>query len=498
MSFFNAINFYGLGFPLRYRSYKIVNSSIGFFFSILSIVFFLCLFFQIFIEEDFIFFTYYKENKPSNKINLKNTFMIGLVDNNGIPYHLNNNYINFEMNLISIKHISGSDNYVSNIIKNETKIDLKSCDNFNDIHNSFHYEKYLCSKEDIFINGMYGDNLNEYKYINIEVKKCNQSINDECINDIKDLDLFFQNKFFSLNYIDNVPLPEYNDLPIQQFHYSNLIPFSNLYSQKYIYHFILSKYFIYKKFQKKKYSFVQYHNYINIKDDYSNNLLEIIFTLSKFQKIYKKKFQSILDSINKFGGCVYFFTLIFQYITKYFNKKSFITDIINNLILTDYKKQLTFTHNCLKSINYQQNSFSIGKSNNPQISQISGIEALSVEKKNISKISRTQKSPKMPRLSLPQISKKNSQIKNQSIYQYIHQFNGTKEEFNFSFCYYLLPFCLIKKKHKFQTFEIYDQIYKSYMSIDVIVPYIEKIRKIFRQIVEKLEIKLDVEIFKIK
>ena len=36
------------------------------------------------------------------------------------------------------------------------------------------------------------------------------------------------------------------------------------------------------------------------------------------------------------------------------------------------------------------------------------------------------------------------------------------------------------------------------MSIDVIVPYIEKIRKIFRQIVEKLEIKLDVEIFKIK
>ena len=139
MSFFNAINFYGLGFPLRYRSYKIVNSSIGFFFSIFSIVFFLCLFFQIFIEEDFIFFSYYKENKPSNKINLKNIFMIGLVDNNGIPYHLNNNYMNFEMNLISIKHISESENYVSNIIKNETKIDLKRCDNFNNIHNYFHY-----------------------------------------------------------------------------------------------------------------------------------------------------------------------------------------------------------------------------------------------------------------------------------------------------------------------------------------------------------------------
>ena len=36
------------------------------------------------------------------------------------------------------------------------------------------------------------------------------------------------------------------------------------------------------------------------------------------------------------------------------------------------------------------------------------------------------------------------------------------------------------------------------MSIDVIIPYIEKVRKILHETIEKLNIIIDVDIFKIK
>ena len=51
---------------------------------------------------------------------------------------------------------------------------------------------------------------------------------------------------------------------------------------------------------------------------------------------------------------------------------------------------------------------------------------------------------------------------------------------------------------KYQTLIIYENIYQSYMSIDLIIPYIEKLRKIYKEIIEKLNIIINLEIFKLK
>ena len=131
--------------------------------------------------------------------------------------------------------------------------------------------------------------------------------------------------------------------------------------------------------------------------------------------------------------------------------------------------------------------------------QASCIEPLKLEKKNFSKLSKISKSPQLPKLQLQKIqNNKNEQSKDRSIYISIYQFNYKKDKYKISFFYYFMPFFLIKKIKKFYTFHIYENIYQYYMSIDIIIPYIEKVRKIFHEIIEKLNITVDADIFKIK
>ncbi len=493
MSISDYINFYGLNFPLRYKSKENFFNFFGLFLAIFSIVFFIFFSYIFIFDDNYEIFTNIQDNSPLEKINLKNSYiMIGLVDINGIPYDIDNNYINLEMNLISVHPIFDNNSYLINVSKNITKVNLEKCDDYN-IYKKINYRKFLCYNNDIYVEGIYFDLINDYNYIDIEVKKCNKNTN--CVNDTEKIYSFFQNKYLSIYYIDNQPNYVDNKCPIKKVIYSDFIPFSSLFTQKYIYQLILSKYIIDKKLGKKEYDFVKFEKYLNFNEqniNSNNNFFEIIFTASKYKKLYIKKNIKIIDIFYKLGGFLYFFIIIFNCINRYFDTKIFLIEFINNLITDDYKKKLNFQQNIFKGMNYQN---PINKCLNDI--QISSVQPMSFDKKNIAKITRLSKSPKLPKLQLKELSK-HSHSNDKSIYHFIHQFKNTKENISIPFYYYFMPFFLIKKIKKFRSLIIYENIYQSYMSIDLIIPYIERLRKIYKEIVEKLNIIIDLEIFKLK
>ena len=493
MSISDYINFYGLNFPLRYKSKENFLNMFGLFLAIFSIIFFIYFSYVFIFDDNYTIFTNIVDNSPLKKINLKNSYiMIGLVDINGIPYDIDNNYINLEMNLISVHHIFDNNSYLINVSKNITKVNLNNCDDYK-IYNKINYKKFLCHNNDIFVEGIYFDIINDYNYIDIEVKKCNK--NKNCVNDTDKIYSFFQNKYLSIYYINNLPNYIDNKWPIKKVIYSDFIPFTSLFTQKYIYQLILSKYIIEGKFSKKKYDFIELEKYLNFNEENinsNNNFFEIIFTSSKYKKLYIKQNIKIIDICYKLGGFLYFFIIIFNSINRYFDTKIFLIEFINNLITDDYKKKLNFQQKIFKGMNYQN---PINKSLNDI--QFSSVQPLSFDKKNIAKITKLSKSPQLPKLQLKQISNHHHSY-DKSIYQFIHQFRDTKENLNIPFYYYFMPFFLMKKIKKYQTLIIYENIYQSYMSIDLIIPYIEKLRKIFKETVEKLNIIIDLEIFKLK
>ena len=71
--------------------------------------------------------------------------------------------------------------------------------------------------------------------------------------------------------------------------------------------------------------------------------------------------------------------------------------------------------------------------------QISSVQPMSFDKKNIAKITRLSKSPKLPKLQLKELSK-HSHSNDKSIYHFIHQFKNTKENISIPFYYYFMPF----------------------------------------------------------
>ena len=493
MSITDYINFYGLNFPLRYKSKENFLTFIGLFLTIFSIVLFIFFFYVIIFDDNFTIYTKIVDNSPLEKINLNTSYiMIGIVDTNGVPFDINNNYINLEINLISVHHIVDNISYLINVSKNITNVNLKNCNDYK-IYNKINYKNFLCFNNDIFVNGIYFDVINDYSYLDIEIKKCNK--NKNCVNDIEEIYSFFQNKYLSIYYIDYKPNYFDNKVPIKKIIYNDFIPFSSLFTQKYIYQLILSKYIIDGKFNKKKYKFLQLEKNLNFNEQKLNsnsNFFEIILTASKQKKIYIKKDIKIIDIFYKLGGFLYFFIKIFKFINRYFDYKYFLIDFINNLITDDYKKKLNFQQNIFKKFNYQN---PINKSLNDN--QISSIEPLPFDKNNIGKIKSVSKSPKLPKLQLKELSK-HHYSNDRSIYHFIHQFRYPKQSFSIPFYYYFIPFFLIKKMKKYQTLIIYENIYQSYMSIDLIIPYIEKLRKIYKEIIEKLNIIINLEIFKLK
>ena len=99
-------------------------------------------------------------------------------------------------------------------------------------------------------------------------------------------------------------------------------------------------------------------------NNYPNAEIGLILTCIEYEMIYNRKYTKLYEIFSNIGGILTFIFHIFNYITYYLTRKSFISDLTNNIInipLKNIYHNLSF--NISKYDKSNQNLFNKMKSN---------------------------------------------------------------------------------------------------------------------------------------
>ena len=114
-----------------------------------------------------------------------------------------------------------------------------------------------------------------------------------------------------------------------------------------------------------------------------NSIINFYITCEEINNQYMRSYQTILQVFSSIGGYIQILFIIFQSITNYFSKKSFIQEIYNNLIINNN----TLNDNKIKDIKTEikdKNEINRSKSSNKfSINQLNPIINETNKKKDI-------------------------------------------------------------------------------------------------------------------
>ena len=500
-SIINSINIYGLQYSIHYKDKRTFVSSLGIFLSIFSILFFIILlyyYFQKLIFRSSFSILVSNERKISNSIDLNNIpIMISLLNNNASLIEINQNYFD-----ISVWKKTLTPNNKSNTLISYSRIELEYCNqsiyqNKYPEMKRYDLSKYLCIKpnQNLEIKGRYGDTINIYNSINIYFSVC---ITEDCLknNDINELTKILYNSYLSMNYLyDTINHYNYSS-PFNKIFRNEVFQISPIVFKKFIYYFSSMKYisdngilFI----KKKKYkSFTFDHLYLdfvgrNNSDSttiYDNKkfskIIQISLSCADYSIVYNRNYLKITEIFSNIGGLIDFIFIVCNAITIYFSRKSLIADISNNLVFNGDNKnenekkiskfvifndssKINFGNTSTKELIYSENrKFNI---NVNDIKHIPNNEQIINNKKQV-------------------ITKHDLLNNNNSFYiKYLKNSNLKNlhsQKLKISFLDYFLPYFILKKYKNYELLCVYHNIMHSYLSLEQLLPSIERCRKIFQ------------------
>lgn len=489
-SILKKLNFYGLDFPLRYRNKKLFISYLGILLSFISIILLIIIVikygYDLLSYSNFTVIQSQKDLDRTKIINFtESPMMLGICDNLGIPIEFNQKYFKIIMKQHSVFPLNGNNSF-SGIRRDTKNIEFDICNisqQYYSIFNGFNYEKYLCPKsnQNIFIKGRYGDIRKGFDIIEIYVEKCvNSSENNYmCANEKELYDFFSKDIFLSIYFIKEAPNHFNISNPVIKQLRTDYFSISLKLRKLYMFNFLISDYLsdtglIFPKI--KKYSFGEIHNLYTdlLGDENPNSILGVIFTCVEHQIEYIRKYDKIQDMCSSLGGILTFIFEIFQYITCFISRKTFISDITNNLLNITSKSNNKIIIQTRKNINMK--SLYLNK--------------FDFSSKNIININKEES------LDNKEINRLNSynyylKIKNK-INTHSKIINKGKNK-NFSFFHYFIPIILIKKMNKYSYLIHIFEIFNSLMSVENIIPIIEKFPTLLKFIMENLNFKFDNE-----
>jgi len=398
---------------------------------------------------------------PKASINFTNIpILFALADNNGNPLELNPKIVDFSVVLSEYaRNLDKNGN--SQIIYLENEIEIDRCDKLIDSIDFSHFSEYnlsdfKCIKpfQNLSINGIYGDIINGYKSLKINIKKCN-NLKEECY-DSGYIESIISNSRFIIVYLGHkTNFYNRNEKDIEKTVYSRSISLSPVFCQKVFYYLTLVKFMVYDNIllENKKeeiyfinkdmfYEFSPISN-INLNDINEGDILAFFsFIYDGYMIEYTKKVEKLGEIISYVGNLFNIMLTIFKIINNYFSNKILFFDIFYRFFFEDkFKKKeikniqidnsnlFLFAQKKVSSIKI--NTKTQDKSNNSNLNFNSYFDDKSIENQNNLNNSNNQN-----KLGL----KKVLSFKTKSIEKEKHNFS------RHSNLYYLFPLCIIRNK----------------------------------------------------
>ncbi len=503
-SIINSVNIYGLQYSIHYKNRTTFISFLGIFLSLFSILF--CLILTFYYFHKLIFHTSFSilvsnERKISRTINLNNVpIMIGLLNNNSSLIEINQNYFDVSVWKKSLTPINNSDAVIS-----YSRLELEYCNesiykNKYPEMKRYNLSKYLCVKpnQNLEIKGRYGDTINNYNSINIYFSVC---ISDDCMNNNNKKEIYkiLGNSYFSMHYLyDTIDHYNYSFPFNKAFRNENFQISSNVF-KKFLYYFSSIKYisdngilFIKEK-KYKSYTFDHVYldfvgrNNLDSTTSYDNKnfskIIQISLSCADYSVIYRRKYLKITEIFSQIGGLIDFIFIVFNSITIYFSRKSLIVDISNNLVFNDYSNNIkNGNYKISKFISFNDNSKKQFGNNSTKELIFSENRKFNINLNGMKNIPNYEKGKNNQQL----IISRNDLLTNKKniLYiKYLHNSNFKNlhaQKLKISFLDYFLPYFILKKYKNYELLCVYHNIMHSYLSLEQLLPSIERCRKLFQ------------------
>ena len=475
LHFFNQLDLYGLTFPLHYKKKKSFNTLCG---TILSI-------FSIFGIINIVLFFIYQNYKRTGLSIISNTnylnekkllnfskvpILIGFINDGGRPIKIDSSYLSIildknehypEINkegIMKLKRISTS-------IKLEYCNLTKHFNNDNNIINlikDYEYENYLCPvpRQNLSIGGRWGDSINGYDMLEFHLTKCENNSKKQNCKSEEEMEKFFKNSYMSIIYLSQ-SLNHYDvNYPIRYNFRSEVFLISSQVLKRYYYYFIPGEYISddgYLFSNIKYYNFFEFDRVVidfvdeEDQDYYSKQTLaEVAFSSMDKFITYERKYSKIQDSLGNIGGWIRIILTVCQFISDYFSEKVLLLDLINDIFPPN--------NEYIKKNNFKNSSNN--KNNNNEIFNNNKI-SLALKNNYITKNKENDNS----NLFLNTNSPKNFQLE-KKVRIYLNCFE------------FLCPFYLIERKDKFKSFCYFRNFIYNDISIEIIIPLIERLSRL--------------------
>jgi hypothetical protein len=496
------LSIYGLDFHLLYQKNEHYSTICDLFLSFIFILIFLFLSYlylkDIFITSQFSIVTNSIQLKGKNPINLSSTpIMFSLFNYKGenIPFdktYMNMNLYKTNCNFFPNKTISRT--------KENIKLELCSKENLpeyflNQLNDVIDYSKFLCiSKgQNLTIAGRYGDPFNLFDILEFHISKCDNSTNI-CKSE-KDIKLYFLNSYVQIIYLSYF-IDHFNkSCPIHFSINSNtfIVTLNNI--KRYYKFFTPAKYIsenglIFK--YEKTYNFFESKEIIMDNSDKeelsyfsSQNLMEITFSVDSNEINYNRKYIKLQEAIGNIGGCVDILFGFFKYISFYFSEKCFLIEISSSFFNKSKFSKMNQS-NIKNSMEGKKEveQFLFLKKNSPSgMNSIKNycddsINKLNIINKDKGKILKDINCVKNNYLNIKyNVDKSENNESNKTFNTSITSSKKVllSKEFTYSIFDYCLPFYLMKKMNHKDIIQCYENILKKYLSIEVIIPILERI-----------------------